>query len=267
MGCGKTVTTAYVADFLRARSSANQTEPTIVCSYSCTDDKGTSSLRNIYCSLLVQLLKRVPKLKRNFQQWYERSQSEGETDPCCDDKVLGKLLYDMLDLLKHPKQSVFLVVDGLDECEILSRGRFLTFLERIHEHQHHVRLFTSYRSDEEIRRRMLETSACIRLEESKARDALIVEYWTSECLDYLKHGFRECVTTELTNKADGSAIWVRLVVQYLPDVHPTKLDAVKHELKGMPTPHGCPTYTQSYLRELSNAKQRTESLLLKSWSS
>ena len=169
MGYGKTVTTAYVVDALGTQFCLPGSGPTIVCSYYCRDDKETSNIRNIYCNLLWQLLNRVKRLKRHFQDWYKKTKSEIGIDPTWDENRLRDLLFDMLGSLR---QSTFLVIDGFDECESEAREHLLTLFEKLHDHQAHLKLFISCRPDEEVKRRMPKSSCVIRLHKSKVRDKI-----------------------------------------------------------------------------------------------
>jgi Cdc6-like AAA superfamily ATPase len=71
MGCGKTVTMAFIVEQLRQRKDDQLPNPKI-CYYYCRDDETGKELA-ILSVLILSLLQQLPGLKKRFSDWYKRA--------------------------------------------------------------------------------------------------------------------------------------------------------------------------------------------------
>ncbi|KAK1916238.1 hypothetical protein P3342_004055 [Pyrenophora teres f. teres] len=110
MGSGKSVATSFVADFLVSHPALSGSLKPFVCVYYCKNDSETNKARNIYRSILSQILTRVVQLKARFMEWYKEAQTKNSLD---------ELAY--LVTLRTEKDNVASLAD-LEECMIDSAG-------------------------------------------------------------------------------------------------------------------------------------------------
>ena len=228
----------------------------IVCSYFCKDDDESSRPENVYCRLLSQLLNQKPVLKRCFKEWYDRTQAHLGRDPTRLPGPLSKFLTEMIGSVRSP---VFLVIDGLDKCPSDRRRQILTLLESLRQpNPSQPKVLLSYRLDEEIKRCMPEGSAAIKFHTTRSRDELIVRYWVAQSLRNLDKQVQEVIVDNLSEHANGCAIWVRLVVECLYNTGATKLEAIRKELQDMPPPRRLTELYANHFRRLLEAKSTTK---------
>ncbi|KAF2467751.1 uncharacterized protein BDR25DRAFT_169500, partial [Lindgomyces ingoldianus] len=76
MGSGKSVTTGFVVDFLISHPALSGSLKPFVCVYYCKNDNETNKARNIYRSILSQILTRMGQLKSIFMKWYTEAQAK-----------------------------------------------------------------------------------------------------------------------------------------------------------------------------------------------
>ena len=95
MGCGKTMTTAFVADFL-----ADTKRP--LCAYYCKDEHELAKLGNIYRSILFQFLQQGYEIKLRFWDWYNKTSPGVRGNPTQSEDKLRELLYDICLLYTSP---------------------------------------------------------------------------------------------------------------------------------------------------------------------
>ncbi|CAN9290739.1 unnamed protein product [Alternaria alternata] len=114
MGSGKTVAIAYLVDELNRRDEHQLPRPK-VCYYYCRDDD-TGQAINILSTLILALLEQLSGLKRTFYDWYKEKQACGILEPATNAKMLGGFLESVLVTLDR---LLFIVIDGLDECDTL----------------------------------------------------------------------------------------------------------------------------------------------------
>ncbi|KAH7175935.1 hypothetical protein EDB81DRAFT_632846 [Dactylonectria macrodidyma] len=203
MGCGKTMTTAYVIDSLSQQRR-------LVCAYYCKDDYASTSLGNIYRSLTWQLLKRKPELKTRFWNWYEQTDSQISENPTQSEEKLRQFLYDAI---SSSKEWVFIVIDALDECSAYPRNQLLSFFQTLFENKARFKVFISSRYDDDIEAALPAGMPKIGLSSSQERDQVIATYLSGQIK--LPEMLRGKAVDELATRADGSAIWIRIAVEYI----------------------------------------------------
>lgn len=169
----------------------------LFCAYYCKDDQETTKLENIYSNLLWQLLKRKPDLKARFSDWYKKMESQSPVNPTQSDDKLRDFLYDAV---SSSKQWIFVVLDGLDECDMYPQKQLLSLFE---------------------------------LGLSKERDRIIANYFASQ-LNIPEHT-REKVVDEFSAKANGCAIWLRISLEYIGKLRIQNQKGLESALNRLPS--------------------------------
>lgn len=209
LGRGKTVCMAFIRDELSRRSECQLPKPKI-CFYYCRDDE-TGKASSIYSGLLLSLLGELPGLKKPFVGWYQDAQQAGIHNPAADPAILEGLLQKTLEEIDRP---IFFLIDGLDECDRASRKRLLGFLDASIHRCSRLKILLSSRPHEEILE-CINGSAQIELGYDAGRDALIVHKTVETQLHYLSPKVKALVMKELSKRAQGSAIWTKMVVEFI----------------------------------------------------
>ncbi|UKZ78466.1 hypothetical protein TrVFT333_006206 [Trichoderma virens FT-333] len=234
MGCGKTMTTAYVVDVLKEQAPEKQ----YVCAYYCKDDQETTNLGNIYRSLIWQLLKREPALKDRFQIWYEENNSAGQVDATQSAIKLREFLHDTL---SSSEKLAFIVLDGLDECHITPRDELLSLFRELSEQNARVKIFISSRYDDEIQQSLPPSASRIDLCLTHERSLMIAKHLATKFK--IQEDIRDRVADELSQRANGCAIWLRIAFEFLKTLHIQGLKLMETELKRL---HSYKTLTNLY---------------------
>ncbi|OIW29244.1 hypothetical protein CONLIGDRAFT_633392 [Coniochaeta ligniaria NRRL 30616] len=227
MGCGKTMTTAYVTDYLSTRKR-------VVCGYYCKSDQDTTSLGNIYRSLVWQLLKRRPALKDRYCEWYKKNESLTQVSPAQSESHLQGFLFDAI---SSSEEWTFIVLDGLDECETRAQRHLLSLLRKLIDGHAHLKVFVSSRYHEDIVSALPKTFSRIEVPSSKERDRLIAAFLVDQ-ISSISPDIREQVVKELSEKANGSAIWLRIAIEYLEKVRVKTPKGLQSHLDRLPSSKG-----------------------------
>ncbi|KAM0576731.1 hypothetical protein ACHAO2_006025 [Verticillium nonalfalfae] len=123
MGCGKTVAASYVIDYLQGVFPRTL----VLYTYSRTQ-ASTNTLESIYMSLLIQLVERERRLKLAFKRLYdEEKRLSLFVDPMCSTPALESLLREGLKFFLRP---LYIVLDGLDECDGSTCKRIIDFFNQ-----------------------------------------------------------------------------------------------------------------------------------------
>ncbi|KAK1254756.1 hypothetical protein MKX08_008751 [Trichoderma sp. CBMAI-0020] len=225
MGCGKTITTAYVVDNLSQRH--------LVCAYYCKDDQETTKLGNIYRSLLWQLLKRKPNLKNRFLDWYRKTEQQSQVNPTQCDNKLRDFLYDAL---SSSKQWIFIALDGLDECDIYPQKQLLFLFHDLFKCNARLKVFISSRFDDDIESALPPGASRIEISLSKKRDRVIASYLAREV--NIPKDIRDQAVDELSEKANGCAIWLRISLEYIRKSRIQSQKGLENALSRLPSSKG-----------------------------
>lgn len=114
-GAGKTMSTAIVVDELYTKF---QNDPSVAIAYVYCDFRRQYEQKpiDLLASLLKQLIQGRPSVPQNIQQLYKLHQRT-RTRPLIDEimQALRSIIRDY--------SRIFIVVDAIDECQILDRGR------------------------------------------------------------------------------------------------------------------------------------------------
>ncbi|KAL6236320.1 hypothetical protein BDW75DRAFT_207238 [Aspergillus navahoensis] len=230
MGCGKTVAMAFLVDELRRRKKQQLPQPKI-CYYYCRDDE-TGSAAYIFSALILSLLQQLPGLLKPFVEWYKEAQISGVSDPAKDVRKLGEFLKK---LLESTDRQVFIVIDGLDECNTESRDFLLDFLKSLSQEDLRVKAVLSSRPREEILEQLGDT-ATIRIGSDVQRDGIIVEKIVERQLRHLSKDIKSLVIDKLSLSAQGSAIWTKMIVTLLKTKNIRAIGPMRRFLNDMPLP-------------------------------
>lgn len=149
MGSGKTVTMAFLVDELNRRNEHQLPRPK-VCYYYCRDDE-TGQAANIFTTLVLSLLHQLPGLKKIFYEWYKENQASGDLDPTAKMTKLEGYLEQTLATLDR---IIFVVIDGLDECDRASRHKLLKLLTNLTNASPRIKVVLSSRGEDHIREQL-----------------------------------------------------------------------------------------------------------------
>ncbi|PTB75150.1 hypothetical protein M440DRAFT_1358033 [Trichoderma longibrachiatum ATCC 18648] len=250
MGCGKTITTAYVVDTL--------SQAQLVCSYYCKDDQETTKLGNIYRSLIWQLLRRKPDLKTSFSSWYKKAESRSQVNPTQSDEHLREFLFDAL---SSSKQCIYIVLDGLDECEFYSRKQMLSLFRELLEREARVKVFISCRYDDDVEKALPSGASRIELAVgfSQERDRIIANYLARQL--NIADSIHEQLVDELAERADGCAIWLRIALEYIRKSRIQNKKGLEAALKRLPSSNGLAELYWALFEKLSSGLPENEEYL------
>ncbi|KFZ04192.1 hypothetical protein V502_10338 [Pseudogymnoascus sp. VKM F-4520 (FW-2644)] len=209
MGCGKTVAIAFLMDELRRRNKHQLPQPKI-CYHYCQNDE-TGQAIYIFCALVQSLLEQLSGLKKTFFEWYKQAGASGDFEPAITVKKLEAFLQKVLETLDRP---LFIVIDGLDECDRESRNSLLRSLKILSQKTPRLKIMLSSRPQEEIMEQ-LNGMAKIDLGPDTKRDRIIAEVTVERRLSHFSKDVRTLVTDSLSRLAKGSAIWTKMVVELI----------------------------------------------------
>jgi len=229
IGCGKSVTMSFLIDQLNRR---NEHEPrSLICFYYCRDDESGQAV-NIFSALILTLLKQLPDLKNAFDQWYEENQASGVLQPARSTKKLEEFLEKVLEELDRP---LFIVIDGMNNCDGSSREAVLNLLRTLSRKTQQLKILLSSRPEEEILEQ-LDEAVKINITSDTNRDAAIVRHKVETQLYYLKPDVKTLVVGELSRSAQGSAIWTKETVDLLEVRRIQAIGPMRKFLEDMPLP-------------------------------
>jgi ankyrin repeat domain-containing protein 50 len=219
-GCGKTSTAAYVAKYLREEARAP------VLTYYCTQQED-DELRLIVCSLTYQLLQAKAELKDKFKDWSEKRQAVTLDKPSNKPAVLAEFLYSSL---QDTREQVFIILDGLDECEEDVRSALLVLFRKLIANDALVKVFVSSRQRDDILPALTspeltanETKPAqgiplyhIEMNPTEERDRVLAKHLASKPLRQIQDDtVRERAIEQLARQARGSAIWLHMAMASL----------------------------------------------------
>ncbi|PVH67620.1 hypothetical protein DL98DRAFT_443182 [Cadophora sp. DSE1049] len=230
MGCGKSVAMAFLVDEPRIRNEYQLPQPRI-CYHYCRDDE-TGKADYIFSALILSLLEQFSGLKMIFFEWYKQARASGNFDPATDVKRLEAFLQKTLETLDRP---LFIVIDGLDECDRASQDSLLDSLKNLLQKTPRLKILLSSRPQDDILERLHEI-AKINLSSDDRRDRVIVEKTVERKLSNLSRDVRALVIETLSRLAQGSAIWTKMIVELIEVRRIRALDPMRTFLDRMPLP-------------------------------
>ncbi|CAN9218360.1 unnamed protein product [Alternaria alternata] len=253
MGSGKTVAIAYLVDELNRRDEHQLPRPK-VCYYYCRDDD-TGQAINILSTLILALLEQLSGLKRTFYDWYKEKQACGILEPATNAKMLGGFLESVLVTLDR---LLFIVIDGLDECDSTSRKTLLEYLKRLSNKTPRLKILLSSRPEEGILEQLNQVPR-IDIRSDTDRDSVIVRHTVEGRLSYLSTDVKKLVTETLSRRAQGSAIWSKMAIELIEIRKIRALSPMRLFLDEMPLPGQLSDlYDKLLLRNSSNDIENQE---------
>jgi ankyrin repeat protein len=211
-GSGKSVMASFVVKTLTGSAP-------LVCAFYCKDDNETNKVLNIYRSVLYQVLQRMEALKNKFLSWYKEhwKMHDPPRDPTLDDTKLREFL---AQILRDSRQQVFLVFDGVDECDYDERKHLFEFLKTFSggTASSPIHIFLSCRPDQAIEDYVtanLYHREILRMRRSRARDQSIAKYHIEQNLAEFPQALLDFLVEKLAIMANGSAIWLKMIIEYL----------------------------------------------------
>lgn len=209
MGCGKSVASAFLVHELR-QISERQLPKAKVCYYYCQDD-GSGRALQVFSTLILQLLKQFAGLVKAFHKWYKEKQASGNFEPAADTATLATFLEHILDSIDRP---IFIVIDGLDECDRVSRKQILILLDNVSRKSSRIKAVLLSRPTEEITEQ-LNKAAIIYFDPETKRDAIIAGHMVESQLSHLPMRAKSLITEVVSRRAQGSAIWTRMMIELI----------------------------------------------------
>ncbi|KFA71991.1 hypothetical protein S40288_08082 [Stachybotrys chartarum IBT 40288] len=208
MGCGKTVSMSFLIEHVQQLIESQIPHP-MICYHYCRDDETGNDLY-IFSSLLQQLMHQQPRLKVQFFRWLD-NHPKSRPSPTQDPELLTKFFFDSAKDLGRP---LYIVIDGLDECENAARNRLIASLKDHSAANPKIRVCLSSRYRKEIQD-LLVGSSEIRIRADSSRDSTIVSHLVKKQLSFEEDETRDFVISRLSELAKGSAIWIQMAVDLL----------------------------------------------------
>ena len=132
-------------------------------------------------------------------------------------------------------RELFVVIDGLDECDSESQNELVTLLDSLSNKVQRLKVFFSSRPQEGIEN-LLQGATQIRWKPTRERDAIIVEHTAKRCLREFPPAVQSLVTERLSELAQGSAIWVRVTIELIQKRKIKAIGPMKSFLAEIPPP-------------------------------
>ncbi|KAL8836220.1 MAG: hypothetical protein Q9170_002997 [Blastenia crenularia] len=230
MGCGKTIITAHVVEELIHLNKYRLPRP-LVCYHYCVDNE-TGKVLYIYSSLILQLLDQQEGLKVEFDRWHHDMRKSELLNPAQSSVDLGNFFSTCVQSMNR---ELFVVIDGLDECDSESQKELVSMLGSLSEKTPRLKVFFSSRPHEVIEN-ILQGSTEIRWVPTQERDAIIVGHAVKRCLGGFPAAVQSLVTQRLSELARGSAIWVKFTVELIQKRKIQAIGPIKTFLADIPSP-------------------------------
>ncbi|KAK7953340.1 hypothetical protein PG996_014233 [Apiospora saccharicola] len=230
MGCGKTAAMAFLVDELIRQNKCHLPQPK-VCYHYCHDDE-TGQAAHIFSSLILSLLEQLSGLKKTLFEWYKEASASGNVEAATNPKKLEEFLDNTLESIDRP---IFIVIDGLDECEKVSRRILFHALRCFVQKSPRLRILLSTRPEEEILQQLAGVPL-LNFQPIIDRDQLIVDKLVEESLSYLPSDVGALVKETLARLAQGSAMWTRMMVDLIEVRGITTMGPMRTFLQNMPQP-------------------------------
>ncbi|KAJ4298999.1 hypothetical protein N0V90_004243 [Kalmusia sp. IMI 367209] len=230
MGCGKSVAMAFLVDELNRRSNYILPRPRI-CYYYCRDDE-SGQASYVLCGLISALLEQLTGLKKTFYNWYKDNQASGNLDATTSASKLQEFLESILPTLDR---TLFILIDGLDECDRCSRKTLITLLSALSTRNSRLKVVFSSRPEESILEH-LNQAVKINITSDAHRDSVIARHTVEKQLSYLPAEIKTLITGTLSDLARGSAIWTKMVVELIEVRRIRALGPMRRFLQHLPLP-------------------------------
>ena len=229
MDHGKTVAMAYLVDEIRRRNEHQLPRPKLC--YYCRDDE-SGQATHVLSALILSLLEQLSGLKKAFFVWYKDALSSGNFEPAASPKKLVEFLQRIVQTLDRP---LFIAINGLDECDERSRCTVLNTIRVLSQGTSKVKTILSSRPQEEILED-LGGMTSIYLDAEAGRDEIIARSTVERRLYRLASDVQTLVVQELSRLAQGSAIWTKMMVEFIYIRQIKAIEPMRSFLKTIPQP-------------------------------
>ncbi|OAA60653.1 Ankyrin repeat-containing domain protein [Cordyceps fumosorosea ARSEF 2679] len=247
IGCGKSVIMSFLVDkFFNKGKEQHKDQGTtpIICSYYCCDDD-SGNLLSVLRGLILAILDQVTDQKRDFEEWCQSHRAFSLGEPIASPKELEMYLGRVVKRLDRP---VLLAIDGLDECDDVSRTALLTILDNLSGEIAHVRFILTSRTDIVVSGKADQSVHRVHLRPGSDRDRLIVEKQINDNMKDYSEEIKQYVSEKLSYKAQGCAVWIRMVVSTIRSSRITLKEGMEAFLREMPLPDELSNMYQNLFR-------------------
>lgn len=204
--------------------SRPQHESTMVTYFFCQNaDYELNTIEAIIKGLILRLVNQQTALTQSLRRRWDTINDRFE-----EDVTSWRTLWNIfLEMLESCKCRVYLIVDGLDECQSDGMADFLKLIVRNGlDRPAKIKWMLTSRPLDRVERQLLAgpEQAQVSLEMNSKDVAEAVKIYISYRAEELslRHGYGEAlkreIQTELTEKADGTFLWVSLVCRELESV-------------------------------------------------
>ncbi|KAK8014833.1 hypothetical protein PG990_008129 [Apiospora arundinis] len=261
MGCGKTVLTTYVTSRILLRTDYRVPRSLVLYHY-CRDDESGNALY-ITQSLVLQLLHQYAKpWERHFHRWYNAICSQNKPAPTTDLNALLSYFHDrVIDIGKN--REVIVVLDGLDECDT-KISSIVAIFKQLPEKVPNLKVLYSTRPHARILN-ILENvpQLSINSKLNHSRDETIARHLVKKLEPKLgsEEEGKELIAllvAHLAQSAQGSAIWIRVMVDLVDDHDIIDIGDMRDFLEDSPEPQELSTV---YAKLLKNRVKQNPKLL------
>ena len=229
-GSGKSVMMGFLIDQLSQRRYHQLPRPMILYHYCQNDETGHALY--IFSSLILSLLQQREGLKKPFFDWYKQDLLTGNFEPSTN---IHKLVGFFQRTVKELDRPLFLVVDGLDECDRGSRNVLLESLRCLSQKTSGLKVVLSSRPWSEILNQ-LDGAPIIHVGADPERDRIIAEKTFETILPHLAADVKLLVVERISGLAQGSAIWTKMTVKAIETSGIRAHGRMKKFLDNMPQP-------------------------------
>lgn len=252
-GKGKTMMAIGLIDEL----SRGQHESAVKTYFFCQNgDNELNTLESILKGLILRLVNQKPELKESLRSRWD-SKNERFNEDMTSWRNLWHIYLEMLDRCTASK--IYIIVDGLDECQDGSMAEFLKLVVRNGlDHPARIKwLFTSRPLDSAERTLLAGTDQVeVSLELNSNYVFEAVKAYIADKVDELSRyhryvpSLRKAVETELSAKAEGNFLWASLACKRLESV---RKDAALITIQDLPP--GLYPFYDRILRQIREGEQ------------
>ncbi|KAK7555229.1 hypothetical protein IWX49DRAFT_590084 [Phyllosticta citricarpa] len=178
IGSGKSMTTAYIVDYLKEDAENTYPRPSILA-YFCKDDGERNQAENIYCSLISQLLTHRPQLRQSFLAWVEETRTKIPSN--APTRSRDELLKFILATFKEEENKAwtYVVLDAFDECNDSTQEHLQGLIDGIAAGQCRVKIFVSSRPDGDLKNKLPKGTLFLPAR-PKEEDRLIAQHYVDK---------------------------------------------------------------------------------------
>lgn len=251
-GAGKGKTMMSIG--LIERLSSAQVESTVVTYFFCQNaDYELNTLGAILKGLILQLVNQQTELKESLRRRWDSTNERFDED-ITSWRTLWNIFSEMLHRCKSPR--VYVIVDALDECQDDGMADLLRLIVRTGlDYPSKIKWLLTSRPLDSAEQQLLTGSdqVLVSLElNSKYVSEAVKAYIALKAAELDRRNaygptLRQNIQTELTNRAEGTYLWVSLVCKRLESVHRDKAVTTIQDL-----PPGLPDLYDRMFRQLSS---------------